>query len=185
MSQAHSLAIPNPSTIQIVLGKDATRALEEVPHPEARDLLTRAIQIELRPVCPGRQVEVSFDPDRASCVQGEGVTHADLERVVDRVQAVLGNPHRYEWDGAELATPAQAITYVLNRCQNDADLGYLVGPGTESFRLLCEAEAGLLKLPLATVMDRRGKNLAREPRQYFRAGERHAPVGDNLDGEEG
>ena len=176
--------IPKPA-LQVVLGKDVQPALDAITDPAAKGLLVRAIQTALLPVCPGRRVEVGYDFSNGSCVRSALEVDPDIAAAVPVIRDVLFDAHRYEWDGAELATPAQAVTYVLDRCQTDADLGYLIGPGAQAFKLLCEAEAGLLKQPLAAVMDRRSKSLAREPRRYFRAGERHAPVGDDLDGEEG
>lgn len=38
----------------------------------------------------------------------------------------------------------QAVQYLLERIQNDADLWHLCGPGTESFARLCRAEAAVV-----------------------------------------
>lgn len=54
---------------------------------------------------------------------------------------------------------SKAITYVLDRAQTDPDLGYLVGPMTEVFRLLCQAEATARGESLGAVEARRGKSL--------------------------
>ncbi len=167
--------VPKPA-LQVVLGKDVQPALDAISNHAAKGLLIRAIQTALLPVCPGRRVEVGYDFSNGSSVRSALEVDADIAAAVPVIRDVLFDAHRYEWDGAELATPAQAVTYVLDRCQTDADLGYLIGPGAQAFRLLCEAEAGALKQPLAAVMDRRSKSLAREPRQYFRDGERRRPA---------
>lgn len=48
-----------------------------------------------------------------------------------------------------------AILYILNRIQDDADLYFLCGFGTETFRLLCLAEAEMTGQPVASVEERR------------------------------
>lgn len=62
---------------------------------------------------------------------------------------------------------ARAISYTLDRAQMDADFGYLLGPGTEAFRLLCEAEATVTGKPLDQVTKDRGRDLSRHPRRYL------------------
>ena len=55
---------------------------------------------------------------------------------------------------------AEAIGDHLTRAQrDDAELGYLVGPGTETFRLLCLAEAAATGRPVAEVEAVRGRDL--------------------------
>jgi hypothetical protein len=61
--------------------------------------------------------------------------------------------------GATFLTCVAAITYTLERAQRDPDLGYYIGPGTETFRLLCTAEAALRAKPLADVEKDRGRDL--------------------------
>ncbi len=52
-----------------------------------------------------------------------------------------------------------AVKAVLDRAQTDPDLGYLLGPGGNVFRLLCEAEAEALGESIASVSARRGMDL--------------------------
>lgn len=162
---------PHLPAIEVILGSDLADTLAlaggEVRHP----LLIRALQRELAKIWPGRAVVVTFDATRKSCVRSEDEA-APLAEGMPAIQAVLFDAHRYEWDGAALATPLEAIDYMLTRCQVDPDLGYLVGPGAQAFRLLCEAEASLRGEPLADVLARRGKSLAREPRSRFTEAER-------------
>lgn len=40
-----------------------------------------------------------------------------------------------------------AVTYLLDRAQTDAEVGYRIGPGTEAFRRLCLAEAAAGRAP--------------------------------------
>lgn len=70
-------------------------------------------------------------------------------------------------------TPAQkAITYLLDRAQTDPDLGYQIGPGTEAFRLLCEAEAADLGKDFKEVYDDRKKSYATRLPKVVELGER-------------
>lgn len=59
---------------------------------------------------------------------------------------------------------ADAVVYLLSRAQTDPDLGYLLGPGTESFERLCRAEAALLGEDVAAVRARRSRDLQPEHR---------------------
>jgi len=61
----------------------------------------------------------------------------------------------------------KAVRHTLDRSQTDADFGYLVGPGTQSFRLLCEAEAALSGRPVAEISAARATSHATLPRQYL------------------
>ena len=84
----------------------------------------------------------------------------------------------------------KAIKYVLDRAQTDADFGYQIGPMTEAFRLLCEAEAAITGNPLAEVEKARGRSLARHPRSLTRTrtaervGERLLELVTQLKGDE-
>lgn len=61
----------------------------------------------------------------------------------------------------------EAVKYVLDRAQTDADLGYLIGPATQTFELLCAAEAERTGESVDVVKERRGKSLARSPRRFL------------------
>jgi hypothetical protein len=63
---------------------------------------------------------------------------------------------------AQVAALYKAVKYVLDRSQTDPDLGYQVGPGMQSFFLLCEAEAAFLGKPLTEVEPQRRKDLQPE-----------------------
>ena len=52
-----------------------------------------------------------------------------------------------------------AVRYLLQRAQEDAELGFLVGPGTEVFRLSCLAEAAATGRHVAEVEAERGRSL--------------------------
>lgn len=45
----------------------------------------------------------------------------------------------------------KACEYILRRMQEDPDVRYYLGPGTESYRLLCVAAAEWTGMPLAEV----------------------------------
>jgi len=70
-------------------------------------------------------------------------------------------------DAEKLRLATKAIKYTLGRAQTDADLGYLIGPMMETFRLLCEAEAAIDGRDVEVVTSQRSKSLARQPRQYL------------------
>jgi hypothetical protein len=53
----------------------------------------------------------------------------------------------------------EVVTYLLDRAQTNPDLGYLIGRGTEAFRLLCLAEARRLAEDPRTIEQRRGRDL--------------------------
>lgn len=60
---------------------------------------------------------------------------------------------------------AEAVRYLLNRAQrDDAELGYLVGPGTEAFRLLCLAEAAATGRSVVDAEAARGRDLVPDHR---------------------
>lgn len=175
-----SLTPPDPTPadppIEIILGADVAPSIAAAGGEARHPLLVRALLREMGKLWPGRTVTITFDSTRASLIRSDEapdrVHPVSLMSAVPVLRAVVFDAHRYEWDGKPLATPGEAIAHMLNRCQTDADLGYLVGPGAQAFRLLCEAEAGLLGQPLSEVLDRRSKSYARAPRQYFRVGER-------------
>lgn len=94
--------------------------------------------------------------------------HADCTPLSEderaQVRALLGDfeasveaeiPSRPEPPPAEAA-----VTYLLNRCQTDAAFWRVMGH-TQSFRLLCAAEAARTGEDLDTVMNRRGTPAAR------------------------
>lgn len=175
-----SLTPPDPTPtdppVEIILGADVAHSIAAAGGEHRHPLLVRAIHREIGKLWPGRTITVAFDPTRPSAIRSDEaldrVYPTPLSTAIPVLRAVVFDAHRYEWDGKPLATPSEAIAHMLNRCQTDADLGYLVGPGAQAFRLLCEAEAGLLGEPLSAVLDRRSKSYARSPRQYFREGER-------------
>lgn len=72
---------------------------------------------------------------------------------------------------AIIATPAllEAVTYVLDRVQDNPDVGYYLGWGTQMFYLLVRAEAAALEIPLEQHEKARRRDLQpsyrrREPR---------------------
>lgn len=63
-------------------------------------------------------------------------------------------------------TPAEkAVTHILDRIQTDPDLAYCIGDLTESFALLCAAEAARTGEGVAAVKARRGEDLQPEHRR--------------------
>lgn len=62
-------------------------------------------------------------------------------------------------DDSATAALYESVKYVLDRSQTDPDLGYYVGPGMQSFFLLCKAEAAHLGRPLAEVEKARRRDL--------------------------
>ena len=62
---------------------------------------------------------------------------------------------------AEAFVPlVDAILYLQERAQrDDPELGHLLGPGTEAFRLLCLAEAAATRRPVADVERDRRRDL--------------------------
>lgn len=64
-----------------------------------------------------------------------------------------------------LTTAEIAVRYILNRRQTDPDLGYLIGSMTESFDLLCRAEAETTGKPLNEVASARRRDLQPEYRK--------------------
>lgn len=62
-------------------------------------------------------------------------------------------------------TADQAVNYILDRIQTDPDVYYYLGPGTESFALLCAAEAARTGEPTDEVRKRRRKDLQPEYRR--------------------
>jgi len=64
-----------------------------------------------------------------------------------------------------------AILKTLSRRQTDADFGHLLGPGTETFRLLCEAEAALTGKAVEEVTEERSKTAYCWPRRLLDAHE--------------
>jgi hypothetical protein len=72
----------------------------------------------------------------------------------------------------DAATLAQrAVTHLLDHIQQDPDVGHLLGYGTTSFSLLCDAEAARLGVAPAAVQARRIVSTARHPRRYLLAHE--------------
>lgn len=59
----------------------------------------------------------------------------------------------------------RAVRYVLDRSQRDPDLGYYIGPGTQAFKELCQAEAAYTGKPLAEIEEARGTDLQPEYRK--------------------
>lgn len=179
---------PADPPVEIILGADVAHSIAAAGGEERHHLLVRAIHREIGKLWPGRTITIAFAPAQPSAIRSDEapdrVYPTPLATAIPVLRAVLFDAHRYEWDGKSLATPQEAIAHMLNRCQTDADLGYLVGPGAQAFRLLCEAEAGLLGEPLSAVLDRRSKSYARSPRQYFREGERRRAA-EATDSDEG
>ena len=69
---------------------------------------------------------------------------------------------------AETKTPTaadQAVKYILDRIQTDPDLRYYMGSMTESFRLLCLAEAEFTGKRLDQVEAERKRDLQPEYRK--------------------
>lgn len=187
---------PTAPPVEVILGADVASSIAAAGGDARHVLLVRALHRELGKIWPGRTITVTFDFARPSSLRSDEapdrVYPVPLSTAIPVLRAVLFDAHRYEWDGKPLATPHEAITHMLNRCQTDADLGYLVGPGAQAFRLLCEAEAGLLGESLSDVLDRRSKSYARAPRQYVTAREheraqekRERIQGDRTDGSRG
>lgn len=50
-----------------------------------------------------------------------------------------------------LTKTESAVLYVLSRIQTDANTHYYLGPGTQAFYLLCQAEAEITGEPLEKV----------------------------------
>lgn len=67
-----------------------------------------------------------------------------------------------EKNAAAIHALYRAVNYLLTRAQTNPDLGYEIGPGTESFHRLCSAEALVLDQPLKEVEALRGRDLQPE-----------------------
>lgn len=61
--------------------------------------------------------------------------------------------------GDEIRALRKAVTHVLDRSQVDPDLAWVLGPMTESFDLLCRAEALVNGEAFEAVVERRSKDL--------------------------
>lgn len=101
--------------------------------------------------------------DAVAKVRREGGLDADE----DGPTVDMATPETASTDAVSL----KAISYTLERAQLDADFGYLLGPGTQAFALLCEAEAKLRGMTVAEVTAGRSKSHARSPRRYLSASE--------------
>ena len=64
-----------------------------------------------------------------------------------------------------IAASEEAIRYLLGRIQEDPNVHYYCGFGTQAFALLCKAESALTGKPLAEVEQQRRKNLTPRHRQ--------------------
>lgn len=172
-------APPQKPPIKVALGTELLPILTREGGDSPATLFAGAVRHELGKAFPlevvivelGREAKSFIGRDQDLALGAEDDSHALAEKAVPIIMRVLGNPARYQWNGKPLATPEQAIAYMLERCQRDADLGHLVGPGTQAYRLLCEAEAGLTHARLSDVMERRGRTLTTEPRRYLTATE--------------
>ena len=58
-------------------------------------------------------------------------------------------------DDPKLSPADRAVKYLLDRLQRDPDLRWFCGPLTQSFRMLCEAEAARLGLDVESVIEKR------------------------------
>jgi hypothetical protein len=99
-----------------------------------------------------------------------------IRELADLSDAADGQPedeelsrHAASLHAASLAH--DAVSYVLQRAQEDADLGYLIGPLTQAFKMLCGAEAARLGRSLDETVAARGKSLARHPRRLLQRDE--------------
>lgn len=170
---------PERPTIKVILGTELLPVLRREGGDKAVPLFARAVHHELSKSFPLEVIVVELGKDPKSFIgRDANLTPGETEEssgLVDKaapvIMRVLSNAARYEWDGKSLATPREAIAYMLDRCQRDPDLGHLVGPGTQAYRLLCEAEACLVHTRLSDVMEARGRTLAKEPRRYLTATE--------------
>lgn len=81
-----------------------------------------------------------------------------------------------EWLDPDLTKADEAVKYVLDRAQTDADLGYLIGPGTQTFEMLCAAEAARTGEPIEAVKAKRSTSCARYPRRYLSETEHEAQL---------
>ena len=63
------------------------------------------------------------------------------------------------------AAAQKACSYILNRIQIDPDLRYVAGPMTETFALLCAAQAEYTGEPAEQVATERAKDLQPEHRR--------------------
>jgi len=166
---------PKRPTIVITFGKDILPFTDPAKGRAAEPtVLSHAVRRELMKVFPNHLIEIAFgsaDKSMIACDDGAPAGSDESRGLAAEAQPVilrvLQDPWRYEWSGIPLADAKQAIGYVLTRAQNDPDLGYLLGPGTEAFRLLCEAEARICQKPLSEVLDARGKALGSRERSYF------------------
>jgi hypothetical protein len=59
----------------------------------------------------------------------------------------------------------RACAHILSLSQTNPDVGYLIGPATESFELLCAAQAEYTGEPLEQVERERGRDLQPEHRK--------------------
>ena len=167
---------PEPKrVITITFGKDILPFTDPSIGRSANiDAFVAAVRRELIRDFPHYLVEIAFGPEEKStiaCNDGALAGSEESRNFAAEAQRsilrVLQDPWRYEWSGVPLADPKQAIDYLLTRAQRDPDLGHLLGPCTQAFNQLCEAEAKLLGKPLSEVLDARGRAIGGRERTYF------------------
>jgi hypothetical protein len=101
-----------------------------------------------------------------AALDDETLFKAMLDQLVSTFPSFEGAPPRVKVARDRLmllvgAAPemANAVKYLLDRSQENPDLGYYVGPGMQSFHLLCKAEAKYSGRELAEVEKERGRDL--------------------------
>jgi hypothetical protein len=129
-------------------------------------------------------------------VRAEGDATRAAEEAGRFAEQLLGNEVRRRLPGAEVEFARvgadlgaelahRAVSYVLKRAQEDADLGHLIGPCTQAFELLCAAEAARGERAAEEVKASRGRSLTTRPRRFLSLDEWQGMAEDaDGDGEE-
>jgi hypothetical protein len=108
----------------------------------------------------------AIDSDSRLAAVSRGMNRARLMLAESDAPAVVVAPVAKPMSAAD-----KAIDYVLNRRQNDADLAWQIDPFTQTFEVLCAAEAERTGEALEVVKTRRSVDRSCFPRRFFKRGE--------------
>jgi len=82
-----------------------------------------------------------------------------LGQLLEDLRALVAGVRTLQANQAAGEAALKAVRHVLNRRQLNPDLGYYIGYGTESFDLLCAAEALVTGEPVEVVQERRSQDM--------------------------
>lgn len=158
---AANLAPAERPELVYILPDVLRQPLEDTPDLELRARVVRAAY----PGAPKADVLAIADAlDAADRPDLARVTRAFVDDDGARVIIRTSAPTAPAPNGDVMLRLYEAVAYVLNRAQVDADLGYQVGPATEAFERLCRGEALFTGQSLEHVQRARARsNTHRKP----------------------